>query len=116
VLSPAHRLRTKADFACALRTGRRVPGRLVVLHLALTGADQPPRAGLAVGRSVGGSVIRHRVARRLRHLLRDQIRRLPDGSLLVVRALPPAATASSSELAQALDAGLGTGLARTARA
>jgi ribonuclease P protein component len=112
VLSPAHRLRTKTDFACALRTGRRVPGRLVVLHLALTGADQPPRAGLAVGRSVGNSVVRHRVSRRLRHLLRRQMRRLPDGALLVVRALPSTAAASSAELSQALDAGLTTGLAR----
>jgi ribonuclease P protein component len=114
VLSPAHRLRTKADFACALRTGRRVPGRLVVLHLALTGADQPPRAGLAVGRSVGTSVVRHRVSRRLRHVLRDQLSRLPNGSLLVVRALPSAAAASSSELARALDSGLTAGLTRTA--
>ena len=114
MLSPAHRLRTKADFACALRTGRRVPGRLVVLHLALTGADQPPRAGLAVGRSVGTSVVRHRVSRRLRHILRAHLRRLPDGSLLVVRALPSAAAASSTELEQALDAGLTTGLARSA--
>jgi ribonuclease P protein component len=112
VLSPAHRLRTKADFACALRTGRRIPGRLVVLHLALTGADQPPRAGLAVGRSVGSSVVRHRVARRIRHLLRDHIRRLPDGALLVVRALPSAAGASSAELRLALETELTTGLAR----
>ncbi len=114
MLSPAHRLRTKADFGCALRTGRRIPGRLVVLHLALTGADQPPRAGLAVGRSVGTSVVRHRVSRRLRHVLREQIRRLPDGALLVVRALPSAAAASSSDLALALDAGLTSGLARSA--
>jgi ribonuclease P protein component len=118
VLSPAHRLRTKADFACALRTGRRVPGRLLVLHLALTGADQPSRVGLAVGRSVGTSVVRHRVSRRLRHVLRDRVGRLPAGSLLVVRALPPAAAASSSDLALALDSGLATALtagpARTA--
>ena len=36
-------------------------------------ADAPPRAGLVVSRAVGGSVVRHRVARRLRHLLRPRL-------------------------------------------
>jgi ribonuclease P protein component len=105
-LSPAHRLRTREDFALALRTGRRSPGRLVVLHLAESTELAPPRVGLAVSKAVGGSVVRHRVARRLRHLLRDRVDRLPTGALLVVRALPAAATASSPQLAEALDAGL----------
>jgi ribonuclease P protein component len=106
VLSPAHRLRTREDFARALRTGRRVPGRLLVLHLAETGSSDPPRVGLAVSKAVGSSVVRHRVARRLRHLLRARVAGLPNGALLVVRALPPAAPASSPELARALDAAL----------
>jgi ribonuclease P protein component len=106
VLSPAHRLRTREDFARALGTGRRVPGRLLVLHLAETGRPDPPRVGLAVSKAVGTSVTRHRVARRLRHLLRARVSGLPNGSLLVVRALPPAATATFPELARALDVGL----------
>jgi ribonuclease P protein component len=106
VLSSAHRLRTRDDFARALRSGRRVPGRLLVLHLAETGSGEPARVGLAVSKAVGTSVVRHRVARRLRHLLRARISQLPTGALLVVRALPPTATASSAELAVALDASL----------
>jgi ribonuclease P protein component len=106
VLPPANRLRTRQDFSRALRTGRRVPGRLVVLHLALTDRVEPPRVGLAVGRAVGTSVTRHRVARRLRHLLRARLVRLPAGALLVVRALPSAGPASSAQLGEALDAGL----------
>lgn len=103
MLPPANRLRTREDFARALRTGRRVPGRLLVLHVAATDSGEPPRVGLAVGRSVGTSVTRHRVARRLRHLVRARLEALPAGALLVVRALPSAASATSQQLGEALD-------------
>jgi ribonuclease P protein component len=76
----------------------------------------PARAGFVVGRVVGGSVVRHRTIRRLRHLIRDRLGRLPEGSLLVVRALPPAATADSAALGRDLDAGLDRlGLSAAAR-
>lgn len=75
------------------------------MHLDLGGADIP-RAGLVVSRAVGGSVVRHRVARRLRHLVAARLGTLPRSARLVVRALPPAAGASSDDLAGDLDAGL----------
>jgi ribonuclease P protein component len=59
-----------------------------------------------VGRAVGNSVVRHRVIRQLRHLVRDRLHRLPVGSRLVVRALPPAAGAGSAALGRDLDAAL----------
>jgi ribonuclease P protein component len=64
------------------------------------------RVGFVVGRTVGNSVVRHRTVRRLRHLVRDRLDRLPAGSLLVVRALPPAAGADSAALGRDLDATL----------
>jgi len=67
-----------------------------------------------VSKAVGGSVVRHRVVRRLRHLVRERLTLLPDGSRLVVRALPPAATATSVELALDLDAALARALHRPA--
>jgi ribonuclease P protein component len=91
------------------RSGRRAGSTTLVLHL-VTGkrddasADQePPRVGFVVGRSVGHSVLRHRVQRRLRHLCRDRLADLPPGSEFVVRALAPAADASYQELAGDLD-------------
>jgi ribonuclease P protein component len=51
-------------------------------------------------------VDRNRVKRRLRHLSRDLIPELPSGSLLVVRALPPAATASYDQLRSDLERAL----------
>ena len=65
-----------------------------------------------MSKAVGGSVVRHRVVRRLRHVVRDRLTTLPAGSRLVVRALPPAATATSAELAANLDAGLAKALRR----
>jgi ribonuclease P protein component len=76
------------------------------------------RVGFVVGRAVGGSVVRHRTVRRLRHLVRDRLGQLPDGALLVVRALPPAGTADSAALGRDLDATLdrlGLGAAEVVR-
>jgi len=74
------------------------------MHCAADGGG--PRAGLVVSKAVGGSVVRHRVSRRLRHLLAPRLGELPPGAMVVVRALPPAAEATSSELAADLDTGL----------
>ena len=65
-----------------------------------------PRAGFVVGKAVGNSVVRHRVTRRLRVVVHDQLHRLPPTADLVVRARPEAATASSADLRRDLTAGL----------
>ncbi|BDM73480.1 hypothetical protein HEK616_69670 [Streptomyces nigrescens] len=59
-----------------------------------------------MSKAVGIAVVRNKVKRRLRHLLRDRLDRLPAGSLVVVRALPGAGTADHDELARDLDAAL----------
>jgi ribonuclease P protein component len=87
-----------------MRRGRKAGRRLLSVHaLADHGAS---RAGFVVGRSVGGSVERHRVTRRLRHLLADRLDYLPAGTALVVRAHPAAAGAGSADLGADLDAAL----------
>lgn len=55
---------------------------------------------------MGGAVQRNLVKRRLRHLVRDRLSLLPEGSLVVVRALPGAADADHTQLARDLDAAL----------
>jgi ribonuclease P protein component len=59
-----------------------------------------------VSKAVGNAVVRHRVLRRLRHLVRDRLSVLPAGSLVVVRALPGAGDAVHDQLARELDAAL----------
>lgn len=83
-----------------------------MVHLLLVGSE-PPRAGFVVSKAVGNAVVRHRVARRLRHLVAARLPQLPSGARLVVRALAPAATATSAELGLDLDAALGSTLRRS---
>jgi ribonuclease P protein component len=110
VLPAGSRLTSAEEFASVIRRGRRSGRGRLVVHLQIMGHSDEgtgtPRAGLVVSRAVGGSVVRHRVSRRLRHLLAPRLAALPEGSRVVVRALPPAAEASSAELDVDLDAGL----------
>jgi ribonuclease P protein component len=76
-----------------------------------TGRLTPPRAGFVVSGKVGNAVVRHRITRRLRPLVREQLSLLTAGTDLVVRALPEAAAASSADL----DHDLRSGLAAVAR-
>jgi len=100
-------MRRSAEFSQTVRHGRRAGRPLVSGHLLVTpaGADggQPPRIGFVVSRAVGGAVVRNKVRRRLRHLARGYLQSLPEGSLLVVRANPRAATAGQADLAAELD-------------
>jgi ribonuclease P protein component len=65
-----------------------------------------PRAGFVVGKTVGNSVVRHRVTRRLRAVVARELERLPADADLVVRARPEAADATSDQLHRDLRSGL----------
>jgi ribonuclease P protein component len=105
VLPTAHRLTEGETYARVTRRGRRAGTPTLVAHL-LTEGEGEVRAGFVVSRAVGNAVVRTRVKRRLRHLVRDRLDSLPGGSLLVVRALPPSADASSRTLGADLDRAL----------
>ena len=99
-----------------VRSGRRAGRPTLVLHylperpVARSGGPLDPaagpRAGFVVGKAVGNSVCRHRVTRQLRHLVREQLDRLPGTADLVVRARPEASAAGAAALRRDLDAGL----------
>lgn len=99
-------MRRSTDFSAVVRGGIRVRGGALIVHHRQHLGAHPARVGLVVGRAVGGSVVRHRVSRRLRAQLAQRLDRLPDGSGTVVRALPETAAASSTELGRALDKAL----------
>lgn len=101
----AHRLRSRKDFTIALQGVRARVGPVVV-HLGSRGDDLGPRIGFIANRHVGGSVVRHRVVRRLRAASAQAIDHLPRGTNLVVRALPAAASQSYGELAAAFNKAL----------
>lgn len=118
MLEHRHRLTTSAGFTAATRRGRRAGTRTLVAHLATGGptasttteppatAPGGPRVGFVVSKAVGSAVVRNRVKRRLRHLVRERLSSLPNPAVLVVRALPAAATASYDGLGRDLDTAL----------
>ncbi|MET0903637.1 MAG: ribonuclease P protein component [Acidimicrobiales bacterium] len=81
------RINDRRTFQTLRQNGRRIRrGPLAVTWLAPSpGSTAPPRAGFALGRSVGGAVLRNRIRRRLRAALRElQAQgRLPAGTYLL---------------------------------
>ena len=65
-----------------------------------------PRFGLIVSTAVGNAVIRHRVARRLRHVAGGLAGDIDPAADIVLRALPGAATATSSDLQAQIESAL----------
>lgn len=97
MLPAVNRLRKKSDFAIAL-SGRKVNSKSFQLFLHRSSENAPPKAGLIVAKNVGNSVVRHRVARKLRHTIRPLLPLLPNGSLLVLRAFPKSANEINAQL------------------
>jgi ribonuclease P protein component len=124
VLPAQARLRRRPEFTAVVRSGRRAGRPTMVLHYLSERPEQPgsgsasgapapgttvppgARAGFVVGKAVGNSVVRHRVTRRLRAVLRQELHRLPPTADLVVRARPEAGTATSELLHRDLVSGL----------
>lgn len=98
------RLTSPEDFARTTKSGLRLASSSLVVYLYQSQTLEPARCGLIVSKSVGGSVVRHKIARLIRHSLRDHLSQLPKGALLVVRALP---TATTSEIRDELTKTLG---------
>ncbi|MEU4315215.1 ribonuclease P protein component [Nocardia sp. NPDC024068] len=116
MLPEPHRLRRRADFSRTVRRGRRAGKQDLVVHV-LTELPDPesgevttrfggPRFGLIVSKAVGPAVVRHRVARRLRHICAELTAEVPTEVDIVIRALPGSAAAGSDELRRQLRSGL----------
>ncbi|MFE9788396.1 ribonuclease P protein component [Nocardia salmonicida] len=117
MLPEPYRLHHRAEFSRTVRRGQRIGRRDLVVHALRHGYDDVadgdslvrvggPRFGLIVSKAVGNAVVRHRVARRLRHMCAQVVDELPVGTDVVIRALPGAATADSAELLRQLRTGL----------
>jgi ribonuclease P protein component len=65
-------------------------------------SSEPPRVGYAIGRGVGGAVVRNRVRRRLRAATRVHAGELLPGHAYLVGTGPAAANRSYAELSSTL--------------
>jgi ribonuclease P protein component len=99
VLPKNARITTPADFSRTTKSGIKATTESFVGYLYIQPAPKDPqsRAGLIVGKSAGGSVQRHRLSRKLRHLIAPELSKFPEGSLLVIRALAQKSDAASTE-------------------
>lgn len=109
-LSAENRLRRPAEFQQVLRGARRSGESRyahraedsLLLVSAVPNGRPVTRIGLAVGKRVGGSVVRNRVKRRLREIFREltvvEIGEGEEGWDVVATARPEAAEATYKEL------------------
>jgi ribonuclease P protein component len=111
VLPKKARLTTSEDFAKATKSGLRLTSENLVGYLYISpvanlsvNIEQSAKCGLIINKSVGGSVMRHRIARQLRHDLAPIVNTLPANSLFVVRVLKnaPGYTNELSQLVSGL--------------
>ncbi len=88
MLPVSARLTSPQEFARTTKSGLRVTSEHFVGYLYIDpSSNDSVRAGLIIGKSVGGSVQRHRVSRQIRHSLAPLLKDFPQGSLVVIRGL-----------------------------
>lgn len=97
MLPNSARIKSSSDFARVTKSGRRTTTDSLIAYLLLNQSnsgsnlnhkkDDIPKLGLIISKSVGNSVVRHRIARQIRHASFNYLSLLPTGSLLVIRAM-----------------------------
>lgn len=108
VLPRAHRMVDPADFRTVIRTGSRAGNERVVVHCRTDEDSEQRLVGFVVPKSeIKRANGRNRVKRQLRHLMRERIAALPQGSRIVIRARATALGMTSDDLARDLDGALG---------
>jgi ribonuclease P protein component len=100
------RVDDRAMFRALARDRPRRAGALHVSATDLGRPDDPPRVAYAVGRPVGGAVVRNRVRRRLRAATREHRELLRPGWGYLIRASAEARVATYRELADWLRSAL----------
>ena len=101
MLPNSARIKSSSDFARVTKSGRRTTTDSLIAYLLLNQSNSGsspssnsnskdndnPKLGLIISKSVGNSVVRHRIARQIRHASFNYLSLLPTGSLLVIRAM-----------------------------
>lgn len=113
MLARANRVIRSDEFRTAVRKGRRVSTPHTTIHVLVTSDARPSRFGFIVSKAVGTAVVRNTVRRRLRAVCRDILPTVPDGTDIVIRALPGASEAAWATLHTEVADGVGSVMRRS---
>ena len=86
MLPKVNRLQDSSQFNLTTKTGSRFSSESLHIY-ALPNKGSHTQVGFIVNRQVGGSVTRHLVSRKLRHNFANEIPKLSQNLILVVRVL-----------------------------
>ncbi|MCK2033260.1 ribonuclease P protein component [Microbacterium sp. KSW4-4] len=98
MLARPFRLTRGSDYRLVVRRGSRCGGARVLTSMLATGESRAARFGFIISKQVGTAVVRNTVRRRLKAICAEALPRVPQGTDVVIRALPASATASYAEL------------------
>lgn len=98
MLARPNRLSRGVDYRQVVRRGRRCGGPRLITSV-LPGVDERvPRFGFIISKQVGTAVVRNTVRRRLKAVCAEFADSVPEGTDVVIRALPASAAADFAEL------------------
>ncbi|MCK2035027.1 ribonuclease P protein component [Microbacterium sp. SSW1-49] len=107
MLARPYRLTRGSDYRLVVRRGSRCGGARVVTSMLSTGESTVARFGFIISKQVGNAVVRNSVRRRLKAVCAEALPRVPEGTDVVIRALPASATATYAELSADVNRCLG---------
>jgi ribonuclease P protein component len=98
VLARPNRLTDGADYRQVVRRGTRCGGPRLIVSLLGSDTTRPQRFGFIISKQVGTAVVRNTVRRRLKAICADLRHVIPEGTDIVIRALPASAAAEFGDL------------------
>lgn len=112
MLPKANRVAHADDFRMTVRRGRRVSTPHTLLYIVGRESSAPTRFGFIVSKTVGNSVTRNLLTRRLRSIGREALGIQGTGKDVVIRALPGSPEVSWASLHDEILAGLERGASK----
>ena len=98
MLARPYRLTRGSDYRLVVRRGSRCGGARVITSVLSTGESRAARFGFIISKQVGTAVVRNSVRRRLKAVCAEALPRVPEGTDVVIRALPASSAATYAEL------------------
>lgn len=98
MLARPNRLTRGVDYRQVVRRGTRCGGPRLITSVLPTAREGGPRFGFIISKQVGTAVVRNTVRRRLKAVCAEFLEAVPEGTDVVIRALPASADADFAAL------------------